>query len=164
MFITNLRYWSDISNLASSTLTSAVLNTYFTVFQFMWEKKKVIELNASENKRFYHLWLDWNWHLKVHLGLRVHNSVYFGCQSTLLFLSPSSHVAFIQIELWRIWLCSIHHTVLRVMVQRMEANHSVFDQDSCAILYAWPCSLLTHNLSREPFFFFFICIHTVTWS
>lgn len=60
-------------------------------------------------------------------------------------------VAFVQIEKWQIWLCSIHHTVLRLMVQRMEANYCVFDQASCAVLHAWPRSLLTHNLGREAF-------------
>lgn len=53
-----------------------------------------------------------------------------------------------------IWLCSIHRAVLRLMVQRMEANYCWFDQASWAVLHSSPYCLLTHNLTRKAFFFY----------
>lgn len=50
------------------------------------------------------------------------------------------------------YLQSIHHAVLRLMVQRMEANYGEFDQTFRAALHAWPHCLLTRNLATEaPF-------------
>lgn len=91
---------------------------------------------------------------KVDWGVNVHYSV--GCQSALFSLCLSAHIAFIQIEQCLICICCIHHTVLRLMVQRMEANYCGFDQASCALLHAWPHSLLTHNLAGEAFFFIYL--------
>lgn len=56
------------------------------------------------------------------------------------------------------YLQCIHHAVLRLMVQRMEANYGELDQTCCAALHAWPHGLLRHNLAAEAFFFppFFI--------
>lgn len=151
MFITNLGYWINIGNLASSILTSA--------FKHLFYHRRSLKWKYLKTRGFRHLQLDWNWHLKVHLGVCVCTlfsvfwlSVYFTFAVSFLpqpSFKPNSEGSDFTPSI----------SGLRVIVQKIEPNHSVFDQASCAILHAWPCSLLTHNLSKEAFF---ICIHTVT--